>query len=118
MNTNTVLQALVITAVGMGLVFLALGLLVVAIRLMGRYLRPRATASQKGDQPAPGGEDRARIAAMAAAIVLAQTWETGSPGQAWDSTDRAGTPSPWQASHRAQALARRLDPTQGRGTRQ
>ena len=113
MNSNTVLQGLTITAAGMGLVFLALGLLVIAMRLMTRYLRPPATASKEMDQREPALGDRARIAAIAAALVLAQAHETASRGQGWDSADRAGSSSPWQAAHRAQALARRPDPTRG-----
>lgn len=105
MNVDTVLQGLYITVVGMGLVFLALGLLVAAMTLMGRYLGPRTGSDREGSEPDSATEERARVAAMAAAIVLAGGRDEEQPGDAWR---LAGTaPSPWQATHRAQALAHR-----------
>lgn len=116
MDVNTVLQGLGIAVVGMGLVFLALGLIVLAMVLMGRYLRPRPSSDKGTPEPEPEMEDRARVAAMAAAIVLAQEQERGHPGDAWRSTDQTSTPSPWQASHRSQALTRQPGRSEERGT--
>jgi sodium pump decarboxylase gamma subunit len=107
LNLDTVLQGLVITIVGMGLVFLALGLIVLAIVLMGRYLRPRASAKDEPSEVDPNSEERARVAVIAAAIVLARATDESHDPVAWDVTGAADTSSAWQASHRARSLARR-----------
>ena len=109
MNIDTILQGLAITLAGMGLVFLALGLIVLAMELMGHLLRPRSKASEEMSAPDADAQERARVAAVAAAIVMAQYRSERRPGDAWRSAGQADTPSPWQASHRAQVLARRLD---------
>ena len=107
MNLDTVLQGLAITIVGMGLVFLALGLIVLAMMLMGRYLRRKSIAKDEEPEARPESEERARVAAIAAAIVLARVpSESHQPG-AWDVVNTVDSPSPWQASHRARALVRR-----------
>jgi sodium pump decarboxylase gamma subunit len=109
LNIDTILQGLAITLVGMGLVFVALGLIVLAMELMGHLLRPRTKVSEETSAPDADVQERARVAAMAAAIVMAQHRSERRPGDAWRSTGRADTPSPWQASHRAQALTHRSD---------
>lgn len=110
------LQGLAIAVTGMGLVFLALGLIVLAMVLMGRYLRPRPSSDEGAFEPEPEREDRARVAAMAAAIVLAQEQDKGHPDDAWRSTGWDRAPSPWQASHRSQALTRQPGRSEERGT--
>jgi Na+-transporting methylmalonyl-CoA/oxaloacetate decarboxylase gamma subunit len=117
LDVNTVLQGLVIAVVGMGLVFLALGLIVLAMVLMGRYLRPRPSSDEGASEPESEMEDRARVAAMVAAIVLAQEQDNGHPGDAWPSTGWASAPSPWQASHRSQTLTRQPGRPKERGTK-
>jgi sodium pump decarboxylase gamma subunit len=107
LNLDTVLQGLAITVVGMGLVFLALGLLVLAMQLMGRYLRPRSAPEEVAPGPEPETEERARVAAMAAAFVLAGDRDAHPAVDACRSARGAGTPSPWQASHRTEMLDRR-----------
>ena len=107
LNLDTVLQGLVITIVGMGLVFLALGLIVLAIILMGRYLRPRSLAKDEPSEAGPDSEERVRVAAIAAAIVLARVGDGRHNAGAWVVTGAADTSSAWQASHRARSLARR-----------
>ena len=107
MNPDTVLQGLAITIVGMGLVFLALGLIVLAMTLMGRYLRRKSASKDEEPRARPESEERARVAAIAAAIVLAGVpSENHQPG-AWDVLNTADSPSAWQASHRARTLVRR-----------
>ena len=107
MNLDTVLQGLAITVVGMGLVFLALGLIVLAIILMGRFLRPRPTSKDKAPEPGAESEERAVVAAMVAAVILARTGGESHDSGAWDVARPSETTSSWQASHRAQALVRR-----------
>lgn len=107
MNLDTILQGLAITVVGMGLVFLALALIVLAMVLMGRLLRPRPAADDSVPEPGSESEERARVAAMVAAIVWAGTQESSSDSGAWDPAHPPHTTSPWQASHRAQSLTRR-----------
>jgi len=107
LNLDTVLQGLAITVVGMGLVFLALGLIVLAIILMGHFLRPRPTTKDKGPEPGAESEERALVAAMVAAIVLARAGGEGYDAGAWDVARQTDTTSSWQAFHRTQALARR-----------
>ncbi len=107
LNLDTVLQGLAITVVGMGLVFLALGLIVLAIILMGRLFRPRPTFKDKVPEAGTESEERAVVAAMVAAIVRAGAQNEGHDAGAWDVAHRPETTSPWQASHRAQALDRR-----------
>jgi Na+-transporting methylmalonyl-CoA/oxaloacetate decarboxylase gamma subunit len=109
LHLDTVLQGLYIALVGISLVFLALGLIVAAMELMGRYLGPRPVSAEGARPPEPGDDDRARVAAMAAAIILAEQRHRRQPGTAWASASRASAPSPWQASHRSQTLAHRPD---------
>lgn len=116
MDLDTVMQGLAITVVGMTLVFLALGLIVLAIVLMGRFLRPRSTVKEQEPVSAPEAQQRAKVAAMAAAIVVAQHQAAQRFDDAWHSAaDRAENPSPWLASHRARALAQRPEITRGEG---
>jgi Na+-transporting methylmalonyl-CoA/oxaloacetate decarboxylase gamma subunit len=104
---NTVIQGLSITLIGMTLVFFALGLIVVAMQLMRRFLPARSAPKAKDTGPGLAVEERTRVAAIAAAIVVARqavpppAEGTRQPGAA------GGDPSPWQAAHRARALASR-----------
>lgn len=114
MDLDTVMQGLAITVVGMTLVFLALGLIVVAMVLMGRFLRPRSTAEGPESVSALEAQQRTKVAAMAAAIVVAQHKAGQHLDDAWHSAaDQAENPSPWLASHRARALAQRPEITRG-----
>lgn len=117
MDLDTVLQGLAITIAGMALVFLALGLLVVAMELMRRFLRPRSTPEKAPVGPAADGPERARVAAMTAAIVLAQSRAKHHPNDAWRVPSGSQGANPWQASHRSQTLARRPGESPERRTR-
>ena len=106
MNLETVLQGLAITIVGMSLVFLALGLIVLAMVLMGRYLNPTSRPKQDTLVVGSESEERARVAAIAAAIVLiTDRDQSRSPGT-WNPSALADTTSVWQAAHRTRTLAR------------
>jgi sodium pump decarboxylase gamma subunit len=105
LESNTILQGLSITVAGMGLVFLALGLVVLAIQIMVRTFRPPPPAREKDSLPEADGADRARVAAMAAALVLAAQQQP-HPGDAWrlaGHTER----SPWQTVDRTRTPVRR-----------
>ena len=105
-DMDTVLQGLTVTIAGMALVFLALGLLVLAMVAMGRFLRPRSAPEKRPVGPEPVGVERAKVAAMAAAIAFAQTRVSHHPSDAWRVDSRSKGTSPWQAAHRARTLAR------------
>ena len=106
LEPNTVVQGLYITVAGMGLVFLALGLVVLSIQIMVRTFRPRSGAGEKKSLPESGGEDRARVAVIAAAIVLSAQRNPHHPDDAWRLAGHTET-SPWQAAHRTRTPARR-----------
>jgi Na+-transporting methylmalonyl-CoA/oxaloacetate decarboxylase gamma subunit len=107
-DLDTFLQGLALTLTGMTLVFMALGLIVLSIYLMGRYLRPSPAA---GDRPGAASsltEERARVAAMAAAIVLATEQAESQLSGAWSAADWGEAPGAWQITHRIRSLTHRL----------
>jgi Na+-transporting methylmalonyl-CoA/oxaloacetate decarboxylase gamma subunit len=88
----------------MGLVFLALALLVLAMYLMVRFLRPPARPDPPQASPDAAYQERARVAAMAAALVLAR--QRGErPTDAWRLAGQADTMTAWSASHRTRTLS-------------
>jgi len=105
LQIDTVLQGLSISCVGMGLVFLALGLLVGAIVLMGRTLRPRSQAKVAPGSIEADRAERAQIAAIAVAIALAQEDAGPVPAGAWESVGW-DDPSPRQTALRWRAAGR------------
>jgi sodium pump decarboxylase gamma subunit len=116
-NLDTVRQGLSIAVVGMGLVFVALALIVAAIRLMGRYLRLPAPSEHKASAAADEEMERSRIAAMAAAIMASGEGADESTAGAWASDAWSGPASPWLLSHRTWVLRRQPDHTDERGKR-
>jgi Na+-transporting methylmalonyl-CoA/oxaloacetate decarboxylase gamma subunit len=112
---QTVLQALAILAVGMALVFLALGLIVLVMMAMGRWLGGEAEPDGSSLAHHELDDDRARVAALAVAIVLAQTEAQTGNTSAWRLTSDPGEAGSWQALHRTRALARELGRARGRG---
>jgi Na+-transporting methylmalonyl-CoA/oxaloacetate decarboxylase gamma subunit len=104
LESNTILQGLSITVAGMGLVFLALGLVVLAIKIMVRTCRPRLPSGQRNPLPEASGADRARVAAIAAALVLAA--QQHHPSDAWRLAGHTGR-SPWQTVDRSRTPGRR-----------
>jgi Na+-transporting methylmalonyl-CoA/oxaloacetate decarboxylase gamma subunit len=75
-----VTQGLVLTAVGMGLVFLALGLFLALMLVMPWLLRERGKAEGQGsagtDDAAPSAPSEAEVAAMGAALAI---WMKSAP---------------------------------------
>jgi Na+-transporting methylmalonyl-CoA/oxaloacetate decarboxylase gamma subunit len=107
LNLDTVLQGLAISVVGMGLVFLALSLIVLAMVAMGRLFRPRPSTEDGVPDSGTGSEERAMVAAMVAATIWAGSQEGSHDSGGWSFSATPGSTSPWQASHRAQSLTRR-----------
>jgi hypothetical protein len=100
----------------MALVFLALGLVVAAISLMGRYLRPDGRVAGAPPPSVADEDEPGRVAAMAVAIVLAKKQSEPGLSRGWRSFRELAAPSPWQAAHRGRALGRRTGRTVERGT--
>jgi sodium pump decarboxylase gamma subunit len=107
-ESNAILQGLSITVAGMALVFLALGLVVLAIQIMGRTFRPRPLTSRKESLPEADSAERARVAAIAAAIILTAQERPHHPDDAWRLAGHTKT-SPWQTAHRTRMSARRTN---------
>jgi sodium pump decarboxylase gamma subunit len=103
-DADTVAQGLTITVVGMGLVFFVLGLLVLTMMLMGRFLRPRDRRVSSAESPSPTGAarpDRARVAIMAAAIVLSLQRGPKRPVGGWASVVEGHALRLWQSQRPA-----------------
>jgi sodium pump decarboxylase gamma subunit len=69
---STFLQGLWITVMGMGLVFLALGILVLAMMALERLFRPRAKGAMArggAEEPSTEGEEIAAIAVALASLL-------------------------------------------------
>ena len=69
---STFLQGLWITVMGMGLVFLALGILVLAMMALERLFRPRtegAMATRAAEEPSTEEEEIAAIAVALASLL-------------------------------------------------
>lgn len=76
---DTVTHGLVLTAVGMGLVFLALGVFLVLMLIMPALLRERGKEEQGSGNPdnaAPAGPSEAEVAAIGAALAI---WMKSTP---------------------------------------
>ena len=72
---STFLHGLWITVTGMGLVFLALGILVLAMMTLDRLFRPRAKqamATEAAEEPSTGEEEIAAIAVALASLLTKQ----------------------------------------------
>ena len=103
-------QAVWMTAIGMGLTFGALGLLIVAMMALTRWARGRAEAAPSRSEPSraiPADErveELERAAAIAVAVALAQAARRAGPAYAWHTARPEEEPSPWQAYARGQQL--------------
>jgi len=73
---STFLQGIYITVVGMGLVFLSLALLLLAMIALERFFRPGETRAVAPAEETLSAERR-RVAAIAAAIAAAMAEEEG-----------------------------------------
>ena len=101
---STFLQGLWITVVGMGLVFLALGLLVLAMMALERLFRPRAKeAMATGSTGEPSTEEDEIVAIAAALASLLTEKEAQAEDQQLGSALGDG-PGSWSAVGRGQQL--------------
>jgi Na+-transporting methylmalonyl-CoA/oxaloacetate decarboxylase gamma subunit len=102
---STFLQGLWITGVGMGLVFLALGLLVAAMMALERLFRPRA----KGAMATGGGAEEAsteeeEIVAIAVALASLLTKQEAQIGGRQLGSALGDGPGSWSVVGRGQQL--------------
>ena len=103
-------QAVWMTAIGMGLTFGALGLLIAAMMALTRWARGKAEAAPSRSEPSraiPADErveELERAAAIAVAVALAQAARRAGPAYAWHTARPEEEPSPWQAYARGQQL--------------
>ena len=106
-------QAVWITALGMGLTFFAIGLLVAAMVVLTRWARGRGDVVSSSGEPSgaiPADERREELeqaAAVAVAVALAQAARRAQPVGAWHTARAEEEPSPWQAHSRGQQLEQR-----------
>ena len=106
-------QTVWITAVGMGLTFAAIGLLVLAMIALTRWTREEQESAPVRKEPSgaiPADESLEELeqaAAVAVAVALALTARRAHPTQAWHAARPEEEPSPWQAYSRGQQLEQR-----------
>jgi len=101
---STFLHGLWITVVGMGLVFLALGILVVAMMALERLFRPRAKgAMATGAAEEPSTEEEEIVAIAVALASLLTTKEAQVGDRQLGSALRDG-PGSWSVVGRGQQL--------------
>jgi Na+-transporting methylmalonyl-CoA/oxaloacetate decarboxylase gamma subunit len=106
-------QTVWITAVGMGLTFAAIGLLVLAMVALTRWTRGQAEdipgrKEPSGAIPADEGlEEMEQAAAVAVAVAMAMAARRAHPTHAWHAARPEEEPSPWQAYARGQQLEQR-----------
>ncbi|MEJ2211094.1 MAG: OadG family protein [Anaerolineae bacterium] len=112
MAENSWMTVLIITVLGMGLLFLALAFFYALLGAMARLLQDRAEASTavvtQAVPEAAGGEEEARLQAAAVAVALARAG-LGTPGvraAAVLAEESAGVPSPWWSLHHQRRLGR------------
>lgn len=100
---STFLQGLWITVVGMGLVFLALGLLVVAMMALERLFRPRAEAAMAmGIAEETLTEEE--VAAIAVALASLLTKKVAQVGDRQLGSTLADGPGSWSVVGRGHRL--------------
>lgn len=105
-------RALQITGLGMGLTFGAIGILIVAMALLTRWVKeaPEGTSPPARDGlpgAIPTGETLAECelaAAVAVTVALAQAARRAHPTYAWHAASPGEGLSPWQAYSRGQQL--------------
>lgn len=110
--SDNIQNALLITAIGMGLVFFAIlllwGLMELLVRLTTVKERPPAgpaSPNPPGNSPKPADESRRRAAAAAVAVALALQRSAQSISPAAPATPL----SAWQAAMRAGRLSQRAN---------
>jgi Na+-transporting methylmalonyl-CoA/oxaloacetate decarboxylase gamma subunit len=100
---STFLQGLWITVMGMGLVFLALGILVLAMMALERLFRPRAEGTlATGAVEEPSAEEE--IVAIAVALASLLTKQEAQAGNRQLGSTLRGGPGSWSVVGRGQQL--------------
>lgn len=92
---STVTHGLILTVVGMGLVFLALAIFLVSMVVLTRFFPDREASAGARGQPSPPGPAEAELAAIGAALAI---WLKKPAGRALDSqlgSTLATGPSAW-----------------------
>jgi Na+-transporting methylmalonyl-CoA/oxaloacetate decarboxylase gamma subunit len=106
-------QTIWMTAVGMGLTFAAIGLLMAAMMILTRWARgpaAAATVEKKLGSAIPYDQERAeaeQAAAVAVALALALAARRVHPTHTWHSADSEEGINPWQAYARNHQLEQR-----------
>ena len=101
---STFLQGLWITVVGMGLVFLALGILILAMMVLERLFRPRAKeamATEAAEEPSTEEEE---IVAIAVALASLLTKKEAPVGNRQLGSALKDGPGSWSVVGRGQQL--------------
>jgi sodium pump decarboxylase gamma subunit len=101
---STFLHGLWITVMGMGLVFLALGILVAAMMALERLFRPRAEgamATGAAEEPSTDEEEIAAIAVALASLLTKQEAQVGDRQLGSALGDGLGS---WSVAGRGQQL--------------
>ena len=101
---STFLQGLWITAVGMGLVFLALGILVLAMMALERLFRPRAEGAMVTDAAEEPSTEEEEIAAIAVALANLLTKKEAQVGDRQLGSALRDGPGSWSVVGRGQQL--------------
>jgi Na+-transporting methylmalonyl-CoA/oxaloacetate decarboxylase gamma subunit len=101
---STFLQGLWITGVGMGLVFLALGILVLAMMALERLFRPRAEGAMVTDAAEKPSMEEEEIVAIAVALASLLTKKEAQVGDRQLGSALRGGPGSWSVVGRGQQL--------------
>lgn len=101
---STFLQGLWITGVGMGLVFLALGILVLAMMALERLFRPRAKGTITAGAAEEPSTEEEEIAAIAVALASLLTKREAQVGDRQLGSALRGGPGSWSVVGRGQQL--------------
>lgn len=112
---GNLINALWITLIGMGLVFIAIlalwGMMALIVRLTAEREGAEEAAESAAEEAEPAPEtadlDRKRRAA-AAAVAVAVAMQAQRPAEALKAAGPAGTVSAWQAVHRASQISQRV----------
>jgi sodium pump decarboxylase gamma subunit len=106
-------QSVWMTVVGMGLTFAALGLLVLAMLALARWVGRTRVPSEHAEKPSGAGyideetQELEQAAAVAVAVALAMAARRIHPSHPWHSAGFHEDVNPWQAYARGQQLEQR-----------
>jgi sodium pump decarboxylase gamma subunit len=101
---STFLQGLWITVVGMGLVFLALGILVLAMMALERLFRPKAKGTMATETAEEPSKEEEEIVAIAVALASLLTEKEAQVGYRQLGSALGDGPGSWSVVGRGQQL--------------